>query len=184
MRSAMSSPTAIADLVDNSISAGARNVWVDFHWSGADSVVTVTDDGSGMEEQVLVGAMRLGSKSPLAPREPKDLGRFGLGLKTASFSQCRCVTVRTRTLDGTSATRRWDLDHIVRCNQWQLLHGARSSAERHFDRLGVLGLGRLSSGKTSTASSRASVPTTTDYSNSSSRGPRRSASTSRWSSTG
>jgi hypothetical protein len=134
-------PTAIADLVDNSITAGAHKVWIDFHWSGADSVVAVTDDGSGMEEAVLVAAMRMGSKSPLAPRDPRDLGRFGLGLKTASFSQCRCVTVRTRTLGGGVATRRWDLDHVVRSNQWQLLHGARPSAERHLTRLGQLPAG-------------------------------------------
>jgi hypothetical protein len=134
-------PTAIADLVDNSITAGARRIWIDFSWAGAESVITVTDDGAGMPEQGLVSAMRLGSKSPLAVREPRDLGRFGLGLKTASFSQCRCLTVRSRVNGGGEATRRWDLDHVVRCNEWQLLRGSQPSADPHFARLAEMDSG-------------------------------------------
>ena len=76
---------AIADLVDNSISAGARSVSIDFHWQGSESTVSITDNGSGMDESTLIDAMRLGSKSPLEERAKSDLGRFGLGLKTASF---------------------------------------------------------------------------------------------------
>ena len=79
--------TAIADLVDNSIAADSRTVRLYFHWGGTKSWVTITDDGSGMSEDVLRNAMRLGSQSPLEVREPRDLGRFGLGLKTASLSQ-------------------------------------------------------------------------------------------------
>ena len=83
-------PTALADLVDNSITAAAKNVSVDFHWDGENSVITITDDGDGMSEETLVAAMRPGSRNPLKPGEPHGLGRFGFGLKTASLSQSAC----------------------------------------------------------------------------------------------
>src|SRR4051812_22411619 len=98
---------AVADLIDNSISAKARNVWVTFHWDGPDSFVSIADDGIGMDDDVLTEAMRLGSRSPLDQREPGDLGRFGLGLKTASFSQCRRLTVWTRAQPGEIHVRSW-----------------------------------------------------------------------------
>ena len=128
-------PTAIADLVDNSITARAKHIWVDFHWDGADSVIVVTDDGEGMSEEMLVSAMRPGSKNPLDHRESHDLGRFGLGLKTASFSQCRRVTVRSATEGGNPATRCWDHDHIASVNAWQLLRKGNVEAEPGFRRL-------------------------------------------------
>jgi hypothetical protein len=127
--------TALADLVDNSISARARKVWVDFHWDGENSVIAITDDGNGMEEEQLVAAMRPGSQSPLATREPHDLGRFGLGLKTASFSQCRKLTVRSKVIGGKPATRCWNLNHIASVNAWQLLRSGDAAAEPHFRRL-------------------------------------------------
>ncbi len=85
--------TAIADIIDNSISARAKNIWIDYLWKGPDTIIGVMDDGSGMDNEELIQAMRPGSVSPLIEREVHDLGRFGLGLKTASFSQCRkfCV---------------------------------------------------------------------------------------------
>jgi hypothetical protein len=114
-------PAAIADLVDNSISAHARKVDVDFHWAGASSAVRVVDDGDGMGEVELSEAMRLGSGGPLADRRPDDLGRFGLGLKTASFSQARSLTVASRVAGGSTATRTWDLDHVEATEEWSLL---------------------------------------------------------------
>jgi hypothetical protein len=131
-------PTALADLIDNSITAGARNVWLDFHWNGANSVIAVTDDGAGMSETQLVAAMRPGSQNPLQLREPHDLGRFGLGLKTASFSQCRRVTVRSKVLGGKPATRCWNLDHIASVHAWQLLRCGDAAADAHFLRLGKM----------------------------------------------
>jgi hypothetical protein len=128
-------PTALADLVDNSLTAGARNVWIDFQWAGDDSVIAVTDDGKGMSKEDLVAAMRPGSQNPLQDREPNDLGRFGLGLKTASFSQCRRVTVRSKIHSGEDTTRCWDLDHIAKVNDWQLLRSANATAQPHFVRL-------------------------------------------------
>ena len=131
-------PTAVADLVDNSVSAGAKRIWLDFHWAGADSVVVLTDDGAGMEAHELVAAMRPGSRSPREQRAVHDLGRFGLGLKTASFSQCRRVSVRSKTSKTPPVTRCWDLDHVARVNDWQLLRSADGRAEPHFSRFETL----------------------------------------------
>lgn len=128
-------PTAIADLVDNSVTAGARRIWIDFHWAGNESAVAIADDGCGMASDVLVAAMHLGSKNPLERRDKHDLGRFGLGLKTASFSQCRCLTVRSKIEDQSLVTRRWDLDHVARTNDWQLLRRANSDGEKYLERI-------------------------------------------------
>ena len=72
--------TAIADIIDNSISANAKNIWVNFEWKGAATWLSIKDDGTGMNNEELVRAMRPGSKNPLEDRNNKDLGRFGLGL--------------------------------------------------------------------------------------------------------
>jgi len=90
-------PNAIADLVDNSILAEARNIWIDFKCDGENSSICVTDDGNGMSEREMLDSMRPGSRNPLDTRDPKDLGRYGLGLKTASFSQCRRLTAPLQT---------------------------------------------------------------------------------------
>ena len=113
--------TAIADLIDNSIASKAKNVWVHFEWRGADSWITVKDDGEGMTEIELIAAMRPGSQSPLEERSPKDLGRFGLGLKTASFSQCRRLTVVSKVTNGALVARCWDLDYVNEKKEWRLL---------------------------------------------------------------
>lgn len=112
---------AIADLIDNSIAAKAKNVWLHFEWNGTDSRIMIKDDGQGMTEDTLITAMRLGCQSPLKERSLKDLGRFGLGLKTASFSQCRKLTVVTKVQGGPLAARCWDLDYVKKTNEWRLL---------------------------------------------------------------
>ena len=118
-------PAAISDLIDNSITAGAGNIWLDFHWSGAHSRVSILDDGRGMSETELVDAMRIGSRSPREERDADDLGRFGLGLKTASISQVRSLTVATRAASAEyPSIRRWDLDHLAFVGEWQLLRPA------------------------------------------------------------
>ncbi|WP_199898820.1 ATP-binding protein [Komagataeibacter kakiaceti] len=71
-------PTALADIIDNSISAQARNVWIDMKWAGPESRIVIRDDGRGMAEAELLQAMKPGSHSPLANRSKNDLGRFGL----------------------------------------------------------------------------------------------------------
>jgi len=114
-------PAAIADIVDNSLAAEAGNIWIDFHWAGSDAYISIIDNGHGMSEDELYEAMRPGSRSPLEERDPSDLGRFGLGLKTASFSQCRKLTVLSRLKNGPSSTRTWDLDYVVKYDEWRLL---------------------------------------------------------------
>jgi hypothetical protein len=136
-------PTAVADLVDNSITAGAISVWVDLHWEGGQSTVRVLDDGRGMAPAALTNAMRLGSRSPRELRAPDDLGRFGLGLKTASFSQARDLTVASRAQGGAIEARRWDLDFVTRTRSWSLLKGPDATTEHVLADLGPLEHGTL-----------------------------------------
>lgn len=111
---------AIADLIDNSIFAGAKNIKVNYSWSEGNPWIMIIDDGKGMSDKCLYEAMRLGSTSPLDERDPKDLGRFGLGLKTASFSQCKLVSVLTKTEEGKISSRYWDLDRVQKTQSWDL----------------------------------------------------------------
>lgn len=113
--------TAVADIIDNSISAGAKTVQIMVNAAGKDSWIAISDDGCGMDNNALVRAMTLGSISPSAPRDPQDLGRFGLGLKTASLSQCRRLTVFTKARRAEVLTRCWDLDFIDATGEWALL---------------------------------------------------------------
>jgi hypothetical protein len=113
--------TAVADIIDNSISANAKNVWVNFEWNGADTWLYVKDDGIGMNNDELIQAMRPGSKNPLADRSSKDLGRFGLGLKTASFSQARRLTVISKKESYSSVYWTWDLDYVSQTSNWDLI---------------------------------------------------------------
>ena len=119
-----STAAALADIIDNSISAGAHEVGIDFKWDGEKSRVTVVDDGKGMDDAELEGAMRLGDKNPLTDRDASDLGRFGMGLKTASFSQCRRLTVAS-VKDNTLCCLRWDLDELAASpnSDWLLFEG-------------------------------------------------------------
>lgn len=117
-------PTAIADIVDNSLAARARSVAVSMHFDGADSFVRIEDDGGGMDAGALDAAMRLGSQHPSTLRDAADHGRFGLGLKTASFGQCRRLTVRSRLREGGEETRSWDLDHVADRDTWALRRGS------------------------------------------------------------
>ena len=111
---------AVADIVDNSIAASATNVDIQFSPYDAVPFISILDNGSGMDKDQINDAMRYGSQSSLNERESTDLGRFGLGLKTASLSQCRCLTVITKRGRKLEA-RRWDLDEIYRKGTWALL---------------------------------------------------------------
>ena len=109
--------TALADVIDNSITAGARNVELLADTHDQAPAIGVLDDGGGMTRPELLEAMRPGSRNPLEHRDADDLGRFGLGLKTASFSQCRRVTVYTRR-DGVATRASWDLDTVAARDKW------------------------------------------------------------------
>lgn len=85
--------SALADIIDNSISANSTVIKVEFSSLPTDAYLCVVDNGVGMKEEELRLAMRYGSRSSLESRESTDLGRFGLGMKTASLSQCRELTV-------------------------------------------------------------------------------------------
>lgn len=110
--------TAIADLIDNSITACAENIdiFLDVPHS-EEPYLVIIDDGSGMNEEQLLEAMRPGSQNPREKRAANDLGRFGLGLKTASFSQCKSLTVVSRKNQKLFAAQ-WDLDLINERNEW------------------------------------------------------------------
>jgi hypothetical protein len=111
-------PSAVADLVDNSIDAGAENIDVTFGGEGTGAWVRIADDGMGMTLGELDEAMRYGSKRTYSA---SALGHFGLGLKTGSLSQCRRLTVATRRrLTGRIAVRRWDLDVVAERDSWDL----------------------------------------------------------------
>src|SRR3954451_69891 len=110
--------SAVADLVDNSIDADATVVEISVCRKGEHSFISVADNGRGMTERVLDEAMRYGSRRSY---DARDLGKFGLGLKTASLSQCRRLTVATRTTArGRVEVRRWDLDEGARHHTWRL----------------------------------------------------------------
>lgn len=111
-------PSAVADLVDNSIDAGAENIDVTFADEGAGSWVRIVDDGMGMSPSQLDEAMRYGSQRTYSS---SALGHFGLGLKTGSLSQCRRLTVASRRRRKSPlAVRRWDLDLVAERDSWDL----------------------------------------------------------------
>ena len=110
---------AVADILDNSISAGAKNIQI-LALDKPKNLICILDNGSGMSEAQLIEAMRLATQNPLAKRSKVDLGRFGLGLKTASFSQCKKLTVASKKNDILSI-KQWDLDYISEKNEWLLL---------------------------------------------------------------
>ncbi len=112
---------AVADLVDNSIAAEASTVTIDVCFAGVQSWLRVADDGIGMSAATITEAMRYGSQRPYGTDD--DLGKFGLGLKTASMSQCRRLSVASRTgnLNSPIQVRILDLDHIEQTDEWEVL---------------------------------------------------------------
>ena len=112
---------AVADLIDNSITANAKNIWITAEWNNGDPWISFLDDGDGMIEAALISAMVVGSSDPMLRREPADLGRFGLGLKTASFSQAMVLNVFSLTIGNTLVDRCWNLDHVRDTREWELL---------------------------------------------------------------
>lgn len=132
---------AVADLIDNSITAKASLIKI-YCVAQPKIVFGLLDNGTGMDEKGLVEAMRMATKSPHDKRSKDDLGRFGLGLKTASFSQCRKLTVLSKK-NGVLSIRQWDLDFITKKNAWLLITPENYSNFPLIDELAKLKNGTL-----------------------------------------
>ncbi|EIQ6111333.1 ATP-binding protein [Listeria monocytogenes] len=134
--------TAIADVVDNSVSAFATRI--DINFDNQKKYVTILDNGHGMSKSELLQAMKYGSKSIFDLRTQEDLGRFGLGLKMASFSQCRKLTVISIKEDELSGAI-WDLDIVKKKNAWivQVLNDEEIKKIHKFSELELLNSGTL-----------------------------------------
>lgn len=111
--------TAIADIIDNSIAANANIIEVVSILQSKGSFISIKDDGIGMNSENLFNAMKYGSSNPNNQRSEKDMGRFGLGLKSASLSQCRKLTVISNNGEGLCAYI-WDIDYIIKTGSWSL----------------------------------------------------------------
>ena len=113
--------TSIADIIDNSISHGeADNIWFDYtmDYDGEISI-SISDDGHGIDEMGLVNAMKYGSRTL---KDPASLGKFGMGLKTASSAFCRRYSLISRSnKNGDLKKTTWDLDHVAKVNKWEML---------------------------------------------------------------
>jgi hypothetical protein len=112
-------PSAVADLVDNSISAGATTVKIKFpNPNDGGRWMCIRDNGRGMTPDELRNAMRIGNQRVYGG---SDLGKFGYGLKGASWSQADCMTVVTKTADSTVSLMTWDKDHLAKTRKWDVL---------------------------------------------------------------
>ena len=134
--------TAIADIVDNSVSANATRI--DINFNNQQKYVSILDNGYGMSKIELLQAMKYVSRSIYDLRTQDDLGRFGLGLKMASFSQCRKLTV-VSIKDGEYSGAVWDLDVVKKKNAWivQILNDEEIRNTHRFSELGILSSGTL-----------------------------------------
>lgn len=110
--------SAVADIIDNSISASAKNISIHFPVSDSEIYFEIIDDGNGITRDELIEAMKFGS-SKEESRSQEDLGRFGLGMKTASLSQCRKFTVVSK-LNNKMSGFYWDLDKVIDSNRWEM----------------------------------------------------------------
>lgn len=113
---------AISDLIDNSITAQAKNISYEFHWNSGIPYFLLKDDGKGMsyEKNEIIDSFKLGANKE-KERDTKDLGRFGFGMKTASLSQARSLTVITKKKGNSIISRALDLIFIAELNQgWKL----------------------------------------------------------------
>ena len=126
--------TAVADLVDNSIVANASEIRIDIFpkEDKQPAAILISDNGRGMSREQLHEAMRFGAFQEYGA---DDLGRYGLGLKTASLSQCRTLTVssKPKTTRNTRSIRnrmRWDVDHVYETDDWDLLAPSDDELEK------------------------------------------------------
>ena len=110
--------TAISDIIDNSISAESSNIRISF--DHVKRIITILDDGYGMERDELKQNMVIGCKDPSDVREKNDLGRFGSGMKTASFSVADKLTVISKTKSTPLSAFQWDVQKVIETDDWCL----------------------------------------------------------------
>lgn len=123
--------TALADLIDNSISAGADRIEILTDLNESPFRLFLTDNGTGMDLESLKRNMHFPSQSPEVERSKKDLGRFGLGMKTASFSQTRFFTVVSRKGQGYPYSAiTWDVDYLKATGKWRMIINSRNEIEK------------------------------------------------------
>lgn len=125
---------AIADVMDNSVSASSTTIRLLFPSNAENIFVGILDDGNGMSKQELLRAMCYGSQANEKERSENDLGRFGLGMKSASLSQCRKMTVISKK-DGEISAYRWDYDEITSQGQrgdWAVLELNTNEIEQQY----------------------------------------------------
>lgn len=124
---------AVADVVDNSIEARATKIDIDVHFDGDESWVRIADNGTGMKPAQMREALRYGAERDY---DEEALGKFGLGLKTASMSQCQRLTVASRSSGERADVRAycWDLEHVAKENTWEILEVGRDARPADLDR--------------------------------------------------
>jgi hypothetical protein len=136
--------TSVADLIDNSISAGAKRIEVLVDTQSTPLVLFIADDGRGMSGAELKENMKFPSSSIEALREAADLGRFGLGMKTASFAQTRSFTVISKPRDSkTYQARTWDVDHLKSTGKWNIIINSEAEINNLLGRYSQLSEGFL-----------------------------------------
>ena len=114
---------AVGDIVDNSISADAKNIRIFTALDPQNPTFSIYDDGWGMSEKELYENMKLAAKDPSLERDENDLGRFGSGMKTASFSQARKLIVISKKKGAKICGAYWDIDEIESSDSWEVLMG-------------------------------------------------------------
>lgn len=119
---------AVADIIDNSISVHANLVEVKFPLDPSDLFVVICDNGAGMTNSELFDAMKYGSSLKRGNRADDDLGRFGLGLKAASLSQCRKLTVASKK-EGFISAYTWDLDVVEKEQDWMMVERSQEEIQ-------------------------------------------------------
>jgi len=138
--------TALADLMDNSISANASRIEVLTKIDEEPFILFLCDNGDGMSNESLKRNMQFPSKSSEDLRESNDLGRFGLGLKTASFSQTRAFTVLSRNKGSEKfSALTWDVKHLKDSGKWEMIINSEEDIEKILDQYHIISRSHLNS---------------------------------------
>ena len=136
--------SSLADLMDNSVSANANKIEVLIKMDEEPFTLFIADNGNGMNEEALKASMQFPSNSPEEERKVFDLGRFGLGMKTASFSQTRCFTVLSKKKGAkTYSGRTWDVNYLKQVGKWRLLVNSQEEIAKLIQQYRSLSEGHL-----------------------------------------